>query len=224
MKFFEKTLLTVFISSFFLPTVSSSLIYHQQPSGTINTSSVQNNDSVKHLESRTTFTVGYHLLDGFFQMDDNSLTGYGVDLLSKITQYSGYSFEYVPYDNFSLSYESMVSGNIDLLLPYTPYYENPDGLSYGHASILESYYVIATSEENEDLFYEDFDTINQIKIAIPQTQYNEEGYKDQLLQLGIDPESLLLCDDYEDAVASYDSGEARAYITNISELRSNEKV
>ena len=58
----------------------------------------------KNIDSQETIRIGYIDYGGFIDLDENGeYTGYGVELLDKIAEYTGWKYEYV-YDTWAVSY------------------------------------------------------------------------------------------------------------------------
>lgn len=54
----------------------------------------------KNIDSKETIRIGYIDYGGFIDLDENGeYTGYGVELLDKIAEYTGWKYEYV-YDTW----------------------------------------------------------------------------------------------------------------------------
>ena len=64
---------------------------------------------------RRPFYIGYIDYGGFIDLDENGeYTGYGVELLDKIAEYTGWKYEYV-YDTWDNVLKKLESGEIDMI-------------------------------------------------------------------------------------------------------------
>ena len=69
----------------------------------------------KNIDSQETIRIGYIDYGGFIDLDENGeYTGYGVELLDKIAEYTGWKYEYV-YDTWDNVLKKLESGEIDMI-------------------------------------------------------------------------------------------------------------
>ena len=69
----------------------------------------------KNIDSQETIRIGYIDYGGFIDLDENGeYTGYGVELLDKIAEYTGWKYEYV-YDTWDNILKKLESGEIDMI-------------------------------------------------------------------------------------------------------------
>ena len=74
----------------------------------------------KNIDSKETIRIGYIDYGGFIDLDENGeYTGYGVELLDKIAEYTGWKYEYV-YDTWDnvlkkLGYDDILSCQLYLI-------------------------------------------------------------------------------------------------------------
>ena len=69
----------------------------------------------KNIDSQETIRIGYIDYGGFIDLDENGeYTGYGVELLDKIAEYTGWKYEYV-YDTWDNVLNKLESGEIDMI-------------------------------------------------------------------------------------------------------------
>ena len=69
----------------------------------------------KNIDSKETIRIGYIDYGGFIDLDENGeYTGYGVELLDKIAEYTGWKYEYV-YDTWDNVLKKLESGEIDMI-------------------------------------------------------------------------------------------------------------
>lgn len=169
--------------------------------------------------SNTTLRVAFYPLDGFFEYDDlGNETGYGVELLDKISQYTGIDFQFVPTDSWESTKRMLLDGEADIRMPATRPKNPSTTLGYSGTSILDTYNVILTLNERNDLYYQDYDTIQTLKIAVSQNFYDVNNVQSYLDGIGVSADQLIQCENYEDARDKLAAGVADALITNIMDM------
>lgn len=109
--------------------------------------------------------VGYMDYDGFIiKQSDGTYAGYGAEYLSKISEYTGYKYEYI-YGTGTELLDKLKAGDIDLICnaQYTKeraeiydYSAYPIGYTQG----------ILYGAENTDVSYEDFDAFNGMDVGV----------------------------------------------------------
>ncbi|MDD3361744.1 MAG: ATP-binding protein [Hespellia sp.] len=175
--------------------------------------------------SNTSLRVAFYPLDGFFEYDDlGNETGYGVELLDKISQYTGIDFQFVPTDSWESTKRMLLDGEADIRMPATLPKNPSTTLGYTGTSILDTYNVILTLNERNDLYYQDYDTIQTLKIAVSQNFYDVNNVQSYLDAIGVSTDQLILCETYEDARTKLDTGVADALITNIMDMDEGMKM
>ena len=172
-----------------------------------------------------TLRVAYYPLDGFFEYDQQGHEiGYGVELLDKISQYSGIRFTYVAADSWEDTKQMLLDGRADLRMPASMPTTPSTVLSYGSTSILDTYHVMLTLNSREDLYYQDYDTIRTLKIAISRNFYQVNNTQSYFDSIGVTEDQLLFCNGYNDCYAALKSGEADALVSNIMDMDDSMKM
>lgn len=169
--------------------------------------------------------VAFYPLDGFFEYDEQGKeTGYGVALLNKISQYTGINFEYVTADSWESTKQMLLDGRADVRMPAsiptTPSME----LSYSSSGIIDTYHVMLTLKTRNDLYYQDYDTIRTLKIAISESFYNVSSVKSYLNQIGLTANQLVFCSEYNECREKMMSGEVDALVSNIMDMDDSMKM
>lgn len=169
--------------------------------------------------------VAFYPLDGFFEYDSaGNETGYGVELLDKISQYTGINFEYVKAESWESTKQMLLDGEADLRMPATMPASGSTTLSYSSLSIIDTYHVLLALKSRNDLYYQDYENIKKIKIAVSESFYTVTSVKLYLDQLGITEDQLIFCNDYNDSRDKLVSGEADALVSNIMDMEDNMKM
>lgn len=174
-----------------------------------------------------TLRVAFYPTKGFFAYDEHGhKTGYGVELLNKISQYTGIQFVYVPVQNQKSIREMLLDGEVDLQMPApSPSQTEPsDLLSCSATSILDTYYVLLAPKDRDDLYYQDYDTIRTLRIAIADELYQDTAVKEYLKQIGVIEKQLILCRDDQMCREKLAAGEADALLSDITDMDGSMKL
>lgn len=168
--------------------------------------------------------VAFYPLDGFFEYDAaGKETGYGVDLLNKISQYTGISFTYVPAQSWEETKYMLMSGAADVRMPATEPSAPSPHLDYTQHGILDTYLAILTLKSRSDLIYEDYDSLQILRYGVSSNLYQTSSAQDYLAALGITEQQLQFYDGYNACRAALDSGAVDAVISNIMDMTDDMK-
>ncbi|MBD5162372.1 MAG: response regulator [Oscillibacter sp.] len=107
------------------------------------------------------FFDGYHMRD-----DDGTYTGYGIELLNLISQYSHLNFEFVGYDNTWEEMQTMLlNGEIDMVTSARKTRARMD--IFGFSDPIErNSTVLSVREENTSIVSGDYDTYNGMVVGL----------------------------------------------------------
>lgn len=169
--------------------------------------------------------VAFCPLDGFFAYDVNGgETGYGVDLLNKISEYTGITFEYVPADTWEQTKEMLLSGKADIRMPGTLPKTPSTTLEYTSESVMDTYRAVMTLKSREDLYYKDYDHFSDLTFGMVTAMLNNTDVTEYLDDAGVSESNIILFDEYTLCRQALDSGEVDAVISNIMDLTDEMKV
>lgn len=172
-----------------------------------------------------TLKVAFYPLDGFFEYDEaGNENGYGVELLSKISQYTGIRFEYVRSESWEATKQMVVDGITDLRMPASKPVTPSETLSYNSESIIDTYHVMLALKTRADLFYLDYNTIKTLKVAISSSFYKGTAVKEYLSGLGVSENRLVFCSEYNECLRKLESGEVDALVSNIMDMNDDMKM
>lgn len=172
-----------------------------------------------------TLKVAFYQLDGFFEYaEDGTETGYGVDLLKKISEYTGIRFEYVPADTWEQTKKMLLSGEADIRMPGTLPSAPSTDLGYTGESVVETYHALMALNSRDDLYYKDYENFAHLKIAISKYLYGNTAVHKYLDDVGITAENLVFFDGYAPCREALDKGEVDAVISNIMDLTDDMKI
>ncbi|MDD3411489.1 MAG: ATP-binding protein [Eubacteriales bacterium] len=174
-------------------------------------------------EQATVLRVAACELEGFLERGaQGDYSGYGVELLQRLTQYSGIQFEYVPCDSWEDTQRLLLSGEADIRMPATLPSQPSATLGYTSQSIMDTCFVMMALKERDDLFYGDIETFQHCTVAIVDSQLAKSGIADELPSIGA--LRLVEKESYDACVAALQSGEVDALITNIMDFQSDYKI
>ncbi|MBD5118588.1 MAG: response regulator [Clostridiales bacterium] len=107
------------------------------------------------------FFDGYHMKD-----DDGNYTGYGIELLNLISQYSHLNFEFVGYDNTWEEMQSMLlNGEIDVVTSARKTRERTELFGFSD-SIERNSTVLSVREDNADIISGDYSTYDGMTVGL----------------------------------------------------------
>lgn len=172
-----------------------------------------------------TLKVAFYELDGFFERGhEGAESGYGVELLERISEYSGIRFEYVPASSWERTKEMLLSGEADIRMPGTLPTSPNSRLGYTGESVLNTYHALMSLKSRGDLYYKDYGHFSALKIAISGSLYNNTAIHKYLDGIGVTGKKLVFYDEYLRCREALDSGEADALISNIMDMDGDMKV
>ena len=116
-------------------------------------------------EATVTLKVGYVDYPGFIYRDPaGEFTGYGVEYLNKISEYTGFRYEYV-YGSWPALMEQLKSGEIDLLCNAQYTDERAEIYDYSQFPIGYTQGLLYTLPVQATLGFEDFDNFNGLTVG-----------------------------------------------------------
>lgn len=173
----------------------------------------------------TTLRVSFYPLDGFFEYNaQGEEVGYGVELLNKISQYTGIQFEYVPAYSWESTKQMLLDGEADIRMPGTIPETPSTTLSYSRTSILDTYNVILAWNSRDDLDYQDYATIRTLKIAVSESFFRVNHIAEYLEQIGVPEDHLVFCSEYNECYDKLVAGEVDAVISNVMDMNVQTKM
>lgn len=132
----------------------------------------------KNIDSQETIRIGYIDYGGFIDLDENGeYTGYGVELLDKIAEYTGWKYEYV-YDTWDNILKKLESGEIDMICQAqrTPEREERFLLSKYWAGTEAC--VLYARMDDDRYYYNDFEAFNGIRVAGLKESFQNDDLKE----------------------------------------------
>ena len=125
--------------------------------------------SIKADEPKT-IRVGYDVNASFIQENNGEYSGYGVEYLEKIAEYTGWEYEFVEYHKWSNSLENLKLGEIDLIC--TAHYMEEREQYFTYSDIPLGYEAtILYAPEDSDIAYQEYEAMNGCKVGFLNESY-----------------------------------------------------
>lgn len=109
--------------------------------------------SISHIfaqDATKEIKVCFYPLAGFFEYDANGKeTGYGVEVLNKISEYSDIQFTYEKVDQWEDTGKYIVNNLADIALPVSKPAQTSTKYSYTDTEIINTYYSLMTLKKKE---------------------------------------------------------------------------
>lgn len=168
--------------------------------------------------------VGVYDMEGFHKKDENSnYSGYCIDYLNVVSQITGWKYEFVEVADFSEGCEKLENQEIDLLAPAMMTDTRKEKYAYSELSFGTEYTVLVTNADKDELYYEDYEYFNQMKVAVlngyPLTDFFITYMKTQ----GFSSE-LVYFDSIQESEEALENGEVDAMVTSIMDMGKNHKL
>ena len=159
--------------------------------------------------------VGIFDMEGFHSYDeDGILTGFCIDYLNVIADVTGWEYEFVEIKDFMEGLSLLEQQELDLIAPAMMTDARKEAFSYSEMHFGMEYSVLLTTQDRDDLFYQDYANYNGLKVAVlegyPMTDYfitkmHNHGFEVELCYYATSEESK----------AALDAGEVDALVTSI---------
>lgn len=168
--------------------------------------------------------VGFCEMEGFFECDENGKeSGYGVEVLNAIAEKSGLTFQYVHTDAWEKLTDMLRKGEIDLMMPVSDTKKDQSEFIYSSESIIYTYRAIMTKNERADLYYNDYDYFDNMKIAVVQSFLKNQNTMGYFKGLGVKPD-FEVYDSYPNCRQALEEDQVDAVISNIMDYDKGMKV
>ena len=168
--------------------------------------------------------VGFYHMSGFQYYDEYAeLQGYCIDYLETLSTFTGWKYEYVPVEDFGDGCEKLKEHKIDLMAPAMMTEERKESFDYTELSFGTEYTILVTSQNREDLYYEDYETFNRLKVAVLEDYPLTEYFLNYMKIHKFEPE-LVYYKSIDDSKAAMKNGEVDAIVTSIMDMESDQKL
>mgnify|MGYP000823691000 FL=1 len=122
--------------------------------------------AVADQEKRHVIKVGYIDYDGFITEEkDGTYTGYGVEYLRKIAEYTGWEYEF-EYDSWDQQLKKLETGEIDMICQAQRTKEREKQYLFSDYAIGAETSVLYVSKENDIYYYNDYAAYNGMRCLL----------------------------------------------------------
>ncbi len=179
--------------------------------------------STETTDSRTV-KIGFFEFNGFqYYNKSGEPTGYNVEYLDMISNFTGWNYEYVSIDSYAKALELLKNREIDLMAPVMLTADWMENYDYSSFSMGTGYYALVCDSGNKSLNYEDWDAISKTKVALAEGYPITEAFIEYLDANAIEME-IIYYDTTEEAVAAMKKGDTDCTVTSLIAVDDNYKV
>ena len=115
------------------------------------------------------------------------------------------------------------SGRIDIIMPASEPVKASSELSFTTEDIMTTYHAIMTKKNRGDLYYDDYNSIYRMKIAITKQLLDYVGMKSYLKSINV-YKNLVYYDDYNECKQALDDEKVDGVISNVMDLTGDMKI
>lgn len=155
-------------------------------------------------EEQQTMKVGYINYEGFIQSEgDGYFNGYGVAFLSKISQYTGWDYEY-KYYTWEDCLDALEKGEIDLVCCAQKNPQRAEKFDFAGYPIGRESTFVYTRKGSDDIYYQDYGAMDGTKAAVLKGSYQSDAFASFAQKKGFSYQELncSTVDEITDAVKS----------------------
>lgn len=168
--------------------------------------------------------VGVYNMEDFHYIDENgNLSGYCIDYLNVVSGITGWEYEFVPVADFMDGCERLENKEIDLLAPVMMTDARKEKFSYSEIDFGTEYTILFTNGDREDLYYEDFDYFNHLKVAVL-NGYPLTDYFINYMNVHDFEAELVYYDTTAEAKEALDNGVVDAMVDSIMNVHGDYKI
>lgn len=121
--------------------------------------------------SERVIKIGYIDYGGFIEQEENgTYSGYGVELLNEVSNYTGWEYEYV-YDNWDDLMQKLKDGEIDFLCQAQKSQEREKEYLFSKYFVGTEANILYVRQKDERYYYNDYEAFDGMKIAVLQGSY-----------------------------------------------------
>lgn len=131
-----------------------------------------------------TVRIGYIDYDGFIGQDeDGEYSGYGVEYLDKIADYTGWKYEYV-YDSWDNQMQNLIDGKIDFICHAQKTEEREKNYLFSKYSDGAESCVLYVRKDDDRYYYNDYENFDGMNIALLKDSYQNQEVLDYAKKRG----------------------------------------
>lgn len=168
--------------------------------------------------------VGFFPVGRFHDYDlAGQPAGYDVDYLNQVSKYTGWSYQFIPVQDWETALILLQKGDIDLLGGMWLTEERMEQYRYCAYSNGAAYDVLITQKQKEELIYEDFEKFSELRIGTVENYKRKENFLSYAQQNNFTP-TLIDYKDIKQAREAMNSGEIDAMIGSSMDIIPEEKI
>ena len=128
-----------------------------------------------HAKEEIVIKIGYDANSHFILEEDGEFYGYGVEYLEKISEYTGWEYEYVKVENWEVAFDKLRNNEIDLIC--TVHYTEERAQEFVYSDIPFGYEAtLLYTNENSDISYQEYTAFNGCKVGLLAESYSAEDF------------------------------------------------
>lgn len=168
--------------------------------------------------------VGIYQMEGFHAYNEyGELEGYCIDYLNVLAGITGWEYEYVEVSDFVDGCDKLLAGEIDLIAPAMMSEARKANFAYSELDFGTEYSVLITTQDREDLYYEDYECFGNLRIAVL-TDYPLTEYFINYTAIHDFSSELVYYDTIEESREALEYGEVDAVVTSIMDMGEDDKL
>lgn len=168
--------------------------------------------------------VGIYEMTGFQEKGANGVyTGYNMECLKVISMETGWTYEYVAVGSLEQGVQMLEAQQIDLIAPCVMTEDYVQRFDFCQYSLGTEYSVLMTAADREDIYYEDYEGFENMKVAVVKG-YPMTEYFLQYMEQNEFSSELVYYENVWQAVSAVDNGEVDAAVTTMMSAEGDYKV
>ena len=173
---------------------------------------------------KETVRIGFYVIDGYqYYNESGEESGFGVEYLNLISNFTDWKYEYVEVDSYNSALEKLENDDVDLVAPIPMNVEWYDKYMYSDYQICMGRYVLVCRKGDTRFAYEDVDSLDGVSVGVPEgypMTYEFENYIDKH---GLNVE-LVYYDTPEATVLALERGKVDCAIDSLMSMGESEEV
>jgi len=132
----------------------------------------------------TVIRIGYDANSNFIHEENGEYYGYGVEYLEKISEYTGWKYEYINDESWHACMDKLRNGEIDLIC--TAHYTEERADEFLYADIPLGYESsLLYAKKDSEISYQDYEAMNGKKVGLLMDSYSALDFEQYAIKEGI---------------------------------------
>jgi len=163
-------------------------------------------------------------MEGFHSYNEQGeAEGYCIDYLNVVAGITRWKYEYVKASDFSDACAKLEAGEVDLVAPAMMSDARKAKFTYSELDFGTEYTVLVTNNDRDDLYYEDYQNFNNLKIAVL-NGYPLTDYFLTYMKIHDFSAELIYYNTEDESKAALDNGEVDAIVNSIMDMDEDDKL